>query len=268
MLEVLSLAFVQRAFIAGIIIAFLGSYYGVFVVQRKISFIGDGLAHAAFGGVALGLLLNTEPLIIAIPFTIIVSLLITYLKDKTDLSSDTSIGILFAVSVALGIVFLSFQKNFSTDAFSYLFGSILSVTKSDLIIAGTIAVLTIFTFKNLWSEWAFATFDEELSQTDRIKNKRNDYILSILLSLSIVVSIKIVGIVLISAFLVIPPASSRLISSRFYQMTIYSIVISVLTVVIGLLASFALNLPSGAIIILSQAAIFIIIFIIRLILKR
>ncbi len=267
-MDILTLAFVQRAFVAGLLIAFLGSYFGVFVVQRKISFIGDGLAHAAFGGVALGLMLNSEPLYFAIPFTILVSVLITYLKDKTDLSSDTSIGILFAVSVALGIVFLSFQDNFSTDAMTYLFGSILSVSLRDIIFASIIALLTLLTFRKLWSEWAFSTFDNELSKADRINIKRNEYILSILLSLTIVLSIKMVGIVLISAFLVIPPATSRLISSRFIKMTIISIILSMITVVLGLLLSFILNLPSGAVIVLTQAAIFLLVLIGKTLLNK
>ena len=135
MFELLTLPFMQRALIAGLLIGFLASYYGVFVVQRGLSFLGSGLAHAAFGGVALGLLLESEPLWIAVPFTIIVAIGITWVKNRTELGSDTTIGIFFSVSMALGIIFLFLRKQYSADAFTYLFGSILSVTVIDIIFA-------------------------------------------------------------------------------------------------------------------------------------
>jgi ABC-type Mn2+/Zn2+ transport system permease subunit len=120
MIEIFSLPFIQRAAIAGVLIGFVTSYYGVFIVQRKLSFLGSGLAHSAFGGAALGLLLDTEPLWVALPFTIIISILIVYLKEKSKLSGDTSVGILFSVAVALGIIFLSLKKGYTNDAFTYL----------------------------------------------------------------------------------------------------------------------------------------------------
>lgn len=258
MLEMITYPFMQRALLAGIIIGFIGSYYGVFIVQRKMSFLGSGLAHAAFGGVALGILLKTEPMWIAIPFTIIVSLAISILKEKTQLGGDTSIGILFSLSVALGVIFLSFNQSYSADAFSYLFGSVLTVYVSDLIIGLLLIVITILTFFGLWSRWAYSTFDSDLAKSDRINVVRDDYILSVLISIAIVISIKIVGIVLIAAYLVIPPATARLLSKTFIKMTILSVIIGVITSIIGLLISYQLDLPSGATIILTQSLVFII----------
>src|SRR5690606_36567006 len=114
---------------------FLASYYGAFVVQQRLSFLGAGLAHAAFGGVALGLLLQTEPLWVAVPFTVVVALGINWIRSTTGLAGDTAIGIFFAVAVALGIVFLSLRDDYSADVFAYLFGSILAVTPADLWIS-------------------------------------------------------------------------------------------------------------------------------------
>ncbi|NLO19043.1 MAG: metal ABC transporter permease [Ignavibacteria bacterium] len=258
MIEIFSLAFIQRAAVAGILIGFVTSYYGVFIVQRKLSFLGSGLAHSAFGGAALGILLETEPLWVALPFTIIISILIVYLKEKSKLSGDTSIGILFSLSVALGIIFLSLKKGYTSDAFTYLFGSILSVQKIDLLFSLLLALLSVATFFSQWKKWAYATFDAELAQADRVSVVKDDYLLSILISVTIVVSIKVVGIVLLTAFLVIPAASSRLISSTFYQMTIYSIIIGVLSSFIGLIASIQMDLPTGAVIILIQTVFFIV----------
>lgn len=256
----LSFGFMQRAFIAGILTGIVGSYYGVFIVQRGMSFLGSGLAHAAFGGVALGLLLNQEPLWVAVPFTIIVAVLITWIKDRSDLGADTVIGIFFALSMALGIVFLSRIPNYTTDAFTYLFGSILSVSPTDLYASIVITVLAVITLP-LWGRWAYATIDREAAMADRIPVKFDDYLLSILIAVTIVVAAKVVGIVLISAFLVIPAAASRIISRRFLAMTYTSVAIGFVSVILGLFGSYNLDIPSGATIILVQTAIFIICFV-------
>ena len=256
----LSFGFMQRALIAGILTGVVGSYYGVFIVQRGMSFLGSGLAHAAFGGVALGLLLNTEPLWVAVPFTIIVAVLITWIRDRSDLGADTVIGIFFALSMALGIVFLSRIPNYTTDAFTYLFGSILSVSPTDLYASIAITVLAVITLP-LWGRWAYATIDREAAMADRVPVKFDDYLLSVLIAVTIVVAAKVVGIVLISAFLVIPAAASRLISRRFLAMTYASVAFGFISVVVGLFGSFNLDIPSGATIILVQTAIFIICFV-------
>jgi zinc transport system permease protein len=262
MIEVLLMPFMIRAYVVGALIGFLASYYGVFVVQRKMSFLGSGLAHAAFGGVALGLLLNTEPLVIAVPFTIIISLLISLLKEKTSLGTDTAIGILFSIAMALGIVFLALKKDFATDAFAYLFGSIIAVSTSDLYISLGLLVITLMTLFRHWSRWAYATFDTELAIADRLPVSKDNYLLSALIALSIVVSVKLVGIVLISAFLVLPSASARLISKTFFAMTVISIIFGVFSSIVGLILSVLLDIPSGATIILTQALLFFIALII------
>jgi len=255
MFDLLTLPFMQRAIIVGLLIGFLASYYGVFVVQRGLSFLGSGLAHAAFGGVALGLLLESEPLWIAVPFTIIVAIGITWVKNRTELGSDTTIGIFFSVSMALGIIFLYLRKQYSTDAFTYLFGSILSVTVIDIIFAASIVLVTIL-FLPYWKRWAYSSFDRELAQADRIPVLFDDYILSILIAVTVVVSLKLVGIVLIAAFLVIPAASARLLSKSFSRMTVVSVTVGMLSALGGLWISYYLDVPSGATIILLQAVVF------------
>jgi zinc transport system permease protein len=263
MVEILSLPFMQRALIGGILVGFLASYYGVFVVQRGLSFMGSGLAHAAFGGIALGLLLESEPLWVAVPFTIIVALAIVWVKDRTELGNDTSVGIFFSVSMALGIIFLFLKREYTVDAFTYLFGSILAVTWKDIGFALLVLMLTVISWP-LWKRWAYASFDRELAQTDRLPVLKDDYFLAVLVAVTVVVSIKIVGIVLIAAFLVIPAATAKLISKTFRQMTIYSVIIGMTSAIIGLWFSYFLDVPSGATIILVQAVCFFV----NIILKR
>ncbi|MCA2004340.1 MAG: metal ABC transporter permease [Ignavibacterium sp.] len=258
MFEFFSLPFMQRALIAGILVGFLASYYGVFVVQRGLGFLGSGLAHAAFGGVALGILLDKEPLMIAVPFTVLVALGITYVKDKTNLAGDTTIGIFFSVSMALGIIFIFMKRQYTSDAFNYLFGSILAVSVTDVIAPAILIFITIL-FSPFWKRWAYSSFDRELAQADRVPVQFDDYILSVLIAVTIVVSIKVVGIVLIAAFLVIPPATSRLVNKSFSKMTVYSIVFGISTAVVGLWISYYLDVPSGATIILLQAFLFFVV---------
>lgn len=255
MLEALSYPFMQRALIAGLLIGAVTSYYGVFIVQRRLSFLGNGLAHAAFGGVALAIMLNQEPLWIAVPFTILVAIAIQWVQDRTALAADTSIGILFSVAMALGIVFLSRTDRYATDAMSYLFGSILTVNATDVTFCVGILALSAATVP-LWGRWAYATMDPELARADGLRTSRDNYLLTICLAVTIVVAMKVVGIVLIAAFAVIPSAAARLLAVRFITMTLLSVFIGTVSVVLGLAISVAMNLPSGASIILLQAAFF------------
>jgi zinc transport system permease protein len=266
MLEALEYPFMQRALIAGLMVAFLASYYGVFVVQRGLSFLGNGLAHAAFGGVALGLLLRREPLLVAVPFTVFISFAITWVRQRTTLASDTVIGIFFAVSMAAGIIFLAMQEDYTADAFSYLFGSILAITETDLWVTGFVVLLAILA-QPLWGRWAYATFDRELAMADRVPVVLDEYLLSMLLSVTIVVSVKVVGIVLISAFLVIPAAAARLLAHKFSTMTWLSVVFGLVSTIAGLWGSYLLDVPSGATIVLIQAAIFLCCFLVAFMLQ-
>jgi zinc transport system permease protein len=254
-LEALELPFIQRAIIAGLLVGALASYLGVLVVQRRLSFLGHGLAHAAFAGVALGLLLYQEPLWVAIPFAVGVSLAITWVRERSSLGDDTAIGIFFAVSVALGVLFMSMREGFAPDAVAFLFGSILTVTQADLWVMAGIA-LGVALLSPLWRYWAYATFDRELALADRKPVLLHDYLLSALMALVVVASVKVVGIVLIAAFIVIPAATARLLTQTFASMTLLSVAIGVTSVIPGLVASYIFDVPTGSAIVLVQALLF------------
>ena len=183
MIDALSLPFMQRALVAGVLVGLLASYYGVFVVQRRLSFLGIGLSHAAFGGVALGLLLQVNPMWVAAPFTVAVALGINWITERGNVTGDTAIGVLFAVAVALGIVFLSLRQTYTADAFAYLFGSILAVRPADVWVMGAVALASLGTAP-LWGRWAYATFDRDLARADRVPVTRDDYVLVTLLAIT------------------------------------------------------------------------------------
>lgn len=256
MFEILQHSFAINALLAGLVVGFLGPFYGTFVVQRRMSFLGDGLAHVAFGGVALGLLLQTEPFWIAIPFTVLVAIALTYLKEKTTIEIDTAIGIFFAVSVALGVLFVSLNKRYISDAFAYLFGSILLVSTEDLFYSYALGIITIIVAYFFWKRWTYATFDAELARVDNINVTLDNYLLSILIALAIVISVKLVGIFLVASFLVIPSATSKLISKTFTQMTLLSILFGIISSEFGVIISIFFDLPTGSTIILLQSFFF------------
>jgi zinc transport system permease protein len=262
MFEMWSFPFMQRALLAGVLVGFLSSYFGVFIVQRGLSFLGSGLAHAAFGGVALGLLLGVQPLWVALPFTVLVALAITLVRDRTHLAGDTATGIFFAVSVALGVLFLALRQRYTEDAFALLFGSILAVNAVDLWMSAGVALLALAAMP-LWGRWAYATFDRDLAEADGVNVRRDDYVLSFLIAIAVVVAVKVVGIMLVAAFLVIPAAAARLVARTFFGMTLLSIAFGILSTAVGLAVSYRLDVPSGAMIIFTQAACFLLALAIR-----
>ena len=254
-IEVLSLPFMQRALIGGILLSILAGYYGPFVVQRRMAFLGSGLGHAAFGGVALGILLDANPLFVTLPFTVVAAVGMIWIREKSALASDTAIGIFFAVCMALGIVFLSMKDGYTADAFTYLFGSILAITRTDLYVIGAVVLLMILSTP-AWRRWAYATFDRDLARADRLPVLRDDYLLTVSIAVAVVAAIKLVGIILVAAFLVLPSAAARLISRTFAQMCVISMVLGIASVVSGLFASYYTDVPTGPAIILVQAALF------------
>jgi zinc transport system permease protein len=257
MIDILGYPFMQRALIGGLLVGFLASYFGPLVVQRNMAFLGSGLAHAAFAGVALGMVLGIQPLLVAAPYTVALAIAIIWAGDHAWawLSADTIIGVFFAASMAVGIILLSFAPGYGADPMTFLFGDLLAVTAGDLWITLLVTLLSVATFP-FWSRWAYATFDRQLATADRLPVQREDYLLGVCLALTVVVAIKVVGILLIAAFLVLPAAIARLFARRFAHMTLLSVLIGMGTVVAGLFLSYPLDLPSSPLIILVQTALF------------
>ncbi|HRI88460.1 MAG TPA: metal ABC transporter permease [Candidatus Hydrogenedentes bacterium] len=255
MLDVFALETMRFAAVATALVGFVASYFGVFIVQRRMAFLGSGLAHAAFGGVALGIFLDAQPLITAVPFTVAAAIAIVWLRERSALAEDTVIGVLFAVAMALGIIFIQLRPGYVGDANVYLFGSVLWITRTDVYLAGTLAAGTVCTAP-LWGAWAYASFDRNLAKTDRLRVAWHDYALACAMAVVIVVSMKIIGMLLIAAFLVIPAATARLLSHSFRVMTLLSIAIGSVTPVFGFFLAHAADVPPGAMIILVQAILF------------
>ena len=249
--------FFMRAIIAGIISGFLCAFIGVFVILRKMAFFSHAIAHISLTGVAIGFLVNVNPLATAIGFAVVTGMLIPPLIEKSKLSVDTVIGILLAASMSLGVVLLGFVKGYKPDLISYLFGDILAVSSKDLYITITLAAFSIVLMYFIFNEISTISFDEDWAKISGIKVKYFNYLFILLLSLIIVISIKIVGIILVSALVIVPGAAAINIAKNFRETFIYSIIIGVLGGFVGIIASYFLNIPTGPSIVLTISIMFI-----------
>jgi zinc transport system permease protein len=259
-----SYPFMQRAFAAGLIIAILAAVSGSFIVLRRYSLLSETLAHVSLVGVSIGLLVGSNPLWMAIIASLVASWMIEYLRSVHHLYSDSILAIFLSGSLALAIIIVSLAGSFNASLFSYLFGSILSVTNEDLIImaiAGTagMALLLLF-FKELY----FIAFDEEVARASGIRVALLNFMLVSVIAVIIALSIRVVGTLLIGALMVIPPVAAIRFGLGFFKTMLLSIAIALVSVIIGLSASYFFSLPSGAAIVLCLLLFFIVALVINL----
>ena len=246
--------FMQRAFISGGILALLLGGLGIFVTLRKMAFFGDGIAHASLAGIAIALLAGVAPLPVALAWALAVAMLIYWLERSTRLPSDTLIGIFFTASMALGVILMSFTRGFQPELISFLFGSILSIRPLDLAIIAIISLIIMIWLIVSFRQLVFMSLTEEAARVSGVKVDLQKALLYAALALSTVLGVKILGIILVSALLIIPPATARLLSHDFRTYLVVSLLLAEAFVGIGLVLSFLYDLPSGATIILVGAS--------------
>lgn len=259
--EILQLDFMQRAIMAGLLVGLICPIIGVFIIMRRQSLIGDGLGHIAFAGVATGWLLGIYPVISATIFTVSAAVGIEELRSRRPAFADMILAIFFYTGMALAILFSSMAKTNSASLLSYLFGSIVTVNVQDVKIVALLAVTVLLVLKVVFKELLFITFDEEAAKVSGLPVKKINMILAILTALTVSISMRIVGILLVSALMVIPVAASLQITQSFRGTLRNAIIISELSVMGGLLASFYLNLASGGTIVILTVILFICLFI-------
>lgn len=255
-MEILCYPFFQKALLAGALVSILCGLISVFVVLRRMSFIGAGISHAAFGGVAAGFFFGFNPVISAVIYAILTAFFINEVVKRGKVSEDTAIGIFFSASMALGVIFIGLSKNYTIDLFGYLFGNILTVETNELYLMlgcfALIFLLILANFKRLY----ITSFNEELAYVSGINTKATALLLLIILSFIIVLSMKVVGLILVSALLVIPAACAKTATGNIYAMTLLSMIIAVLGTFSGLALSFYFDLPSGGTIVMVLALVF------------
>lgn len=256
MFDILSYTFMQRALASSVLIGAMCAVVGVYVVLRGLSFIGAGIAHASFGGVALGFLLGLNPVLTAIAFCLVTAWGIGFVTRRGEVKEDTAIGVFFASTMALGILFIGLMRGYNVDLFGYLFGSVLAVTAADLWISGGLALAVLLVVGLLYKELLFITFDPEMAEAAGLPVAKLYFLLLSLIALTIVLSIKVVGIILVSALIVTPAAAAYQLTDDFRRMMALSVLLGVGSALVGLFLSYWLDIASGATIVLTATVVF------------
>lgn len=257
MLEVLQYEFMRNALLAGLLAAIACGIIGTYVIVKRMVFISGGIAHASFGGIGLGYLLGINPVLGALFFAIASALGMGLVTRRTKLPEDTAIGILWAMGMALGVIFIGLAPGYAPDLFSYLFGNILTVPPSDLVIMLILDVIIISVVFLLYKEFLALSFDEEFSTVVGMPTERLYLILLGLIALTVVVLIRVVGIILVIALLTIPAAMARQYTHSMKKVMCLSILFGAVFAVSGLWLSYVVDLASGATIILVAGILFL-----------
>ncbi len=261
MLELLAYDFMQRSLLAAAMVGGLCSVIGVFVVLRGLAFVGAGTAHAAFAGVALGYLMGWPPLLLAILFGLATVWITGWVEERGRMKLDVSIGILYTTTMALAILFIGLMKTYNAEVYGYLFGSVLSVTSEELRAIGGLSILVIGTIILFSKELYFIAFDQEMAEASGIPARRMFFLLLTLVALTVVVSLKTVGAILVFAMILIPASTAYQLTHSLMTLTLYSIIIGVSTAVAGVVISATWDVPSGpAIVLLATTVFFISVF--------
>ena len=258
MIEILQYEFMRNALIAALLASVACGIIGVYVVVKRIVFISGGIAHAAFGGIGLGYFLGIEPMLGVLPFSIASALCMGVIGRRTKIPEDTAIGILWAIGVALGVIFIGLTPGYAPDLFDYLFGCILMVPASDIMLMLSVNAAIIVIVLALYREFQAISFDEEYAAVVGLPTERLYLLLLCLIALTVVVLIRVVGVILVIALLTIPAAMSRQLTHRLCDMMLLSIVLCAMLSISGLWLSYAFNLPSGATIVLVSGTAFLI----------
>ncbi|MFA5995389.1 MAG: metal ABC transporter permease [Patescibacteria group bacterium] len=256
LLHLLQYGFIQKAFLAGSFVAITCAALGMFLVLRKMSLIGDGLAHVSFGAIALGLWLGFYPFYIAVPIVMLSSLLILKITTRAKLYGDAAIGIVSAVGIASGVILASRAQGFNIDLFSYLFGNILSISTSEVVLSIVLSIIVLAVLTWFYWDLFSATFDADYAKTTGIKTNFINTVLTLLTALTVILSVKMVGVMLVSALLILPAVTALQLAKTFKAALLYAVLFSMLSVLTGITASFLLDLPTGATIVLINAAWF------------
>ncbi len=260
--------FLQNALFAAVLSSIVCGIIGVIIVEKKLVMMSGGIAHTSYGGVGLGYLLGFEPIIGAFLFSVCAALGIGYIKRKGGTRSDVIIGLLWSLGMALGILFIALMPGYPPDMSSYLFGNILSVTKTDIKLMICMTLLVVAAITLLYNNWKAYLFDEEFASILGMKTAFLEYLLLVLIAMSVVALIRVVGIILVLALLTAPAAVSSLLTSSLKRRMIYSILLGCVFCIAGLWISYELNIASGAAIVILSVSCYLIVYLVHSILSK
>ncbi len=254
--EFLSYPFIQRALLASLMVGILCPFVGNFVILRRMSFFSDAISHSAFAGIAAGMLLGIDLSLSSVVMAILIAFVIAFLSEKTSLSHDTVIGIAFSGAIATGVLIIGMLKGYRGDIFTFLFGNILAITGSDLLLIFIVGTLTIATLLSFLKPFLQITFNSELASVNGINVRFFEYLLFFIIAIVVTISLKIIGIILVTSLLIVPAAAAKNLASSMKRLFGLSCIFGVFSGIAGLTGSVYLNTASGPSIVLVSIVIF------------
>jgi zinc transport system permease protein len=256
-IELFGYSFFQNAIVAALFTSVSCGIVGAYIVAKRIVFISGGITHASFGGIGMGYFFGFSPILGAMLFSVMSALGIEYLSKRTEIREDSVIAILWSLGMAIGIIFIFLTPGYSTNLMSYLFGNILTVSQLNIFLLGLLCILLVGIFYFMFKTILFVAFDEQFARAIKLPVKFTNYLLITLVALTIVLNIRVVGIILVISLLTIPQTIAGIFSKDFKHIILLSIIIGFVGSFFGLLLSYYFNIPSGATIIFFMVLLFI-----------
>lgn len=257
MIEMFSYAFIQRAFITGLLVSLCAALLGVSLVLRRYSMIGDGLSHVGFGALAAASVLSVSPMAITLPVVVIAAVLLLRVNEKSRIGGDSAVALIASSSLAIGVVLISYVNGTNTDINNFLFGSLLAVGKSDCILSVVLSFIVIISYILLYPRLYAVTFDPVFARSAGVKADRYTTLLAVLAALTITLGMRMLGSLLISALIIFPCLSAMRVMRSYKAVTIYSAVQAVVCFILGFSASYAFGTPAGASIVIVHLIAFL-----------
>jgi zinc transport system permease protein len=255
--EIFQFGFIQRALISGIAVAVSCSTIGLFLVLRRQSLYGDALSHVAFGGIAVGLFTNIYPIWTAFAVSILASLGMTKLRESTKIPSDSAVAVLLSAGLALGVVLIGLSGGFSLDLYSFLFGSILLISYNDQLLIVILSFIILTIMYKMHRKFIYIAFDDEQAKVSGLNVTKLNYLFIVLAGLTVITSVRLVGVLLISSLIVIPNITAMMLGKGFKKTLLMSIFIAIVSVIGGILISYVMNLAPGGTIVIISVGIFL-----------
>ncbi len=266
--EMLSYTFIIRAIIVGGLVALCSSLLGVSLVLKRYSMIGDGLSHVAFGALTVAMALNLTPLYVSIPVVVISAFLLLKLSERSKLKSDSAIALISTVALAIGVISISLAKGVNTDVFSYMFGSILAMNSTDVVISIALSIVVLVLVILFYNKIFAVTFDENYAMATGTNSNLYNMIIAFLTAITIVIGMRIMGTMLISSLIIFPALTSMRVCKTFKSVMISSAIISVICLLLGIIISYVYAIPTGASIVMVNAIMFVIFFVVGKVLNK
>lgn len=255
MINILSMDFIRNAFVGGILISLCCALLGVILVLKRFSMIGDGLSHVAFGALAISTALGFAPMYFTIPVVIAAAFLLLRLKD-VKVNGDSAIALISISSLAIGVVFISYSSGANTDVYNYMFGSILALTHTDIITITVLSIFIIAMYFVTYNKMFVVTFDEKFAKSTGINTEFYNMSIALLSAVAIVVGMKMMGSMLISALIIFPALTAMRLCRTFKSVVLTSSLLSVINFLVGMILSVILDTPTGATIVIVDIIVF------------